>query len=60
LHYAWSKKGDVFGLRGDILQPLLFAGLVTLLLLVRVPAIKRWILRMRQARVGNPTSTSSP
>jgi sulfoxide reductase heme-binding subunit YedZ len=59
VHYAWAKKGDVFTLRGDILQPLLFAALVFLLLLVRVPAIKRWILNMRQARAGDPTPSSS-
>jgi sulfoxide reductase heme-binding subunit YedZ len=49
LHYAWAKKGDLFSLRGDILQPLLFGLLVVLLLLLRLPAVSRRVVRVRQA-----------
>jgi sulfoxide reductase heme-binding subunit YedZ len=49
LHYAWAKKGDIFHLSGDILRPLIYAGIVTLLLTLRVPQIRKAAsaLRMR-------------
>lgn len=43
VHYAWAKKGSLFQLQGDILQPLLFGLLVLVLLLVRIPKVKRAI-----------------
>lgn len=47
LHYAWAKKGDLFRLRGDIRQPLLYGVLVVLLLGLRIPPVARWVKRMR-------------
>ena len=41
LHYAWSKKGDLFHLRGDILKPLFYGGLVIFLLVLRLPFVRR-------------------
>lgn len=41
VHYAWSVKGDLLSLQGDILQPLAFGIVVILLLLVRLPALRR-------------------
>ena len=41
LHYAWSKKGDLFSLQGDILRPLVYALVLLLLMLLRLPAVKR-------------------
>ncbi|MGD0611470.1 MAG: protein-methionine-sulfoxide reductase heme-binding subunit MsrQ [Anaerolineales bacterium] len=41
LHYAWSKKGDLFHLRGDILYPLIYALVVILLLALRLPFMRR-------------------
>ena len=41
LHYAWSKKGDLFHLRGDILRPLVYGLIVILLLLLRLPPVRR-------------------
>ena len=32
IHYAWAKKGSLFTLSGDILQPLLWGVLVVILL----------------------------
>jgi sulfoxide reductase heme-binding subunit YedZ len=43
LHFAWAKKGDLFSLRGDITQPLLYGGIVLLLLILRIPFIRRGV-----------------
>jgi sulfoxide reductase heme-binding subunit YedZ len=51
LHYAWAKKGDLFHLRGDIQQPLLFGLLVILLLVLRIPPVVRGIKRLRAGLV---------
>jgi sulfoxide reductase heme-binding subunit YedZ len=47
LHYAWAKKGDLFGLRGDVTQPLLYGLAVTLLLVFRIPPVRRYISGLR-------------
>lgn len=47
IHYGWAKKGDFFRVRGDILQPLLFGLLVITLLVLRVPAVRRAVVRYR-------------
>ena len=47
LHYAWAKKGDLFSLRGDIQQPLAFGVLILILLLLRIPAIRKWSAGLR-------------
>ncbi|MCX6034600.1 MAG: sulfoxide reductase heme-binding subunit YedZ [Chloroflexi bacterium] len=54
LHYAWSKKGNLFTLSGDILQPLLWGLLLLLLLALRLPQVRRWASSLRQ----RPTSVS--
>lgn len=41
LHYAWAKKGDLFHLRGDILRPLVYGLIVILLLLFRLPPVRK-------------------
>jgi sulfoxide reductase heme-binding subunit YedZ len=41
LHYAWGKKGDFFALTGEIVRPLIYAVIVTLLLVMRIPPIRR-------------------
>lgn len=53
VHYGWAKKGDFFALRGDILQPLLWGMLVIVLLLLRLPPIRRAAARLRQ-RISRP------
>jgi sulfoxide reductase heme-binding subunit YedZ len=40
LHYAWAKKGDLFSLQGDITRPLIYAIVVTILLIVRLKPVK--------------------
>jgi len=41
LHYAWGKKGDFFALQGEIIRPLIYGLVVVLLLIMRVPAVRR-------------------
>ncbi len=41
LHYAWGKKGDFFALQGDIIRPLIYAIIVILLLVMRIPFVRR-------------------
>jgi sulfoxide reductase heme-binding subunit YedZ len=41
LHYAWGKKGDFFALTGEIIRPLIYAAIVILLLIMRIPPIRR-------------------
>jgi sulfoxide reductase heme-binding subunit YedZ len=48
LHYAWSLKGDLFKLRGNITQPLLWGSVILALLALRLPPLRRWISVLRQ------------
>ena len=41
LHYAWSKKGDIFTLQGDIVRPLIYGIVILILLTFRIPPIRR-------------------
>jgi sulfoxide reductase heme-binding subunit YedZ len=47
LHYAWAKKGDIFRLQGDILWPLIYGIIVTLLLVVRIKPVKKAVANLR-------------
>lgn len=47
LHYAWSKKGDLFRLEGDILRPLVYGLIVVVLLIFRIPAVRRALASLR-------------
>jgi methionine sulfoxide reductase heme-binding subunit len=61
LHYAWARKGDIFRLQGDIVQPLAFGIVVGLLLLARLPALRRGAVRLRgqlQRRLAIATTTT--
>lgn len=59
-HYAWAKKGDIFSLQGDILGPLAFGIIVSLLLILRIPAVRRGITNLRgtikRRTVTNPSA----
>ena len=50
IHYAWAKKGNLATLSGEILQPLIFAIIVTILLVLRVPPVRRWAASLRYRR----------
>ena len=47
LHYAWGKKGDFFALQGEIIRPLIYAVIVVLLLIVRIPVVRRAVASLR-------------
>ena len=42
VHFAWALKGDIFSLQGDIFQPLLYGFIVILLLVVRIPPVRKF------------------
>jgi len=48
IHYAWALKGNITSLSGDVLDPLLKGLLVTLLLVLRIPAVRKWAAGLRQ------------
>lgn len=47
LHYAWGKKGDFFSLRGEIIRPLIYGLVVLILLIFRIPQVRRFIASVR-------------
>jgi sulfoxide reductase heme-binding subunit YedZ len=47
LHFAWSKKGDIFALSGDIVRPLIYGLVVAVFLILRLPPVKRFIASAR-------------
>ena len=42
LHYGWAKKGDFLRLQGDIVGPVSFGLLIAFLLIMRIPAVRKW------------------
>ena len=46
-HYALSVKGDIFRLEGNILRPLLYGLFVLLLLVLRLPFVRRFFTGLR-------------
>jgi len=47
LHYAWGKKGDFFELRGEIIRPLIYAVIVILFLIMRIPQVRKTLASLR-------------
>ena len=47
LHYAWGKKGDFFRLQGEIILPLIYASIVILLLVMRIPQVRKVTASLR-------------
>lgn len=43
LHYAWSKKGDIFTLQGDIIRPLIYGIIILIFLAFRISPIRRML-----------------
>lgn len=48
LHFAWARKGDIFSLQGNVLQPFIYALLVILFLILRIPVIRKKIISLRK------------
>ncbi len=47
LHYAWGKKGDFFRLQGEIILPLIYGLVVVILLIFRIPLVRRKLASLR-------------
>ncbi len=47
LHFAWSKKGSIFDLQGDILRPLIYGLVVLMMLLFRIPSVRKALASFR-------------
>jgi sulfoxide reductase heme-binding subunit YedZ len=47
LHYAWGKKGNFFALQGDIIKPLIYGLALVLLMVLRIPSVRRSIASVR-------------
>ena len=47
LHFAISKKGDIFQLQGDIIRPLIYGLVVTILLILRIPRIRKFFASIK-------------
>jgi sulfoxide reductase heme-binding subunit YedZ len=52
LHYAWSKKGDLFALQGEIVRPLVYGLIVVLFLVLRIPQVRKGIVLVRDRIKG--------
>ena len=48
LHNAMALKGSLTNLSGNIVRPLVLGGLITLLLILRIPPVKRRVVSLRQ------------
>ncbi len=59
LHYAWSKKGDIFTLSGDIVRPLIYGLILAVFLILRIPAVKRAIASLPTRRMVMPPQKES-
>ena len=47
LHFAMSKKGDIFQLQGDVVRPLIYGLVVLILLILRIPRIRKFFASIR-------------
>ncbi len=53
IHYALAKKGNLLSLQGDILRPLIYAIVVTVLLAMRVKPVKLWLKKAWDRLTGS-------
>ncbi len=59
LHFFMARKGNFLALSGDVLQPLIFAVIIGILLLLRLAPVKRAWTRLRARWLHPVTETSS-
>jgi sulfoxide reductase heme-binding subunit YedZ len=60
LHYSWAKKGDLLSLSGEQFFPALAMLLIILLLILRLPMIKRVLLPRAEHRQDSTASMNQP
>ena len=48
-HFAWAVKGDIFLLRGNIIWPGVAISLLAVLLMLRIPPIRRRVSKIKAA-----------
>jgi sulfoxide reductase heme-binding subunit YedZ len=51
LHFALSKKGDIFQLQGDIVRPMIYGLVVLILLILRIPKVRKGFATFRTSRL---------
>jgi len=51
IHFAWARKGDIFSLQGDVLQPFIYGLIVLLLLGLRLPLVKTFFTKRKKRSV---------
>jgi len=47
LHFAWNKKGNLLTVQGDIAQPFAYALIVIVLLIIRIPRVRKTVASLR-------------
>jgi methionine sulfoxide reductase heme-binding subunit len=52
LHYGLAVKGNLFRLQGNILRPLIYAGIVIILLILRLPPVEKGIIDLRTKKAN--------
>jgi methionine sulfoxide reductase heme-binding subunit len=61
LHYIWSKKGDILQLSGDIVRPVIYGLILALFLIVRIPAVRKFLASLSTGRLLRfPKKDQSP
>ena len=60
VHYGLAAKGNLLTLRGNVAQPALMAGLLALLLALRLPFVRRWAAGLRARLSAGFGSHSRP
>jgi len=59
LHYALSKKGDIFHLQGDIVRPFIYGLVILTLLILRLSPLRKFFVSLRN-RIRLPFNKSTP
>lgn len=54
LHFALSKKGDIFRLQGDVVRPFIYGLVILTLLALRIPVIRKGLASFRTRYLHGP------
>ncbi len=60
LHYALAQKGNIFELKGHIVAPFIWLLITILLLIMRIPPVRRWISGTRRWIIAWTRRFSTP